>query len=160
MSFNSWRNLGFFLMLGLFCGFASHRAEAQAKKSGSKAKIEATADKADKDGKQTITITMTIDKDWHFYANPVGVNDLVDAQTVVKITGKGKPEVLKIEYPEGTLFKDKTVGDYKVYEDKVSIKAIVKRKPGDTEKLDISVEVQACSKSTCLIPETVKLTVP
>jgi hypothetical protein len=129
-------------------------------KSSSVVKVTATADKPGDDGKQVITITITPEKPWHVYANPVGNVDLVDAQTTVTISGKGKPEVVKIEYPAGTVVKDKVVGDYKVYDAKVTIKATIKRAKGDTEKVNVAVKLQACTDKTCLMGETVKLTVP
>ena len=133
---------------------------AQAKKSDSVVKAEARADKPDADGKQTVTITLVPESGWHVYANPVGHVDLEDAQTVVKITGKGKPEVVKIEYPAGKVEKDKIVGEYKVYQDKTEIKAVVRRAKGDTEKLEISVFLQACDTKRCLASDTVKVSVP
>ena len=129
-------------------------------KSSSVVKVTAEADKPGDDGKQVITITLTAEKPWHVYANPVGNPDLVDAQTTVTISGKGKPEVVKVEYPAGKVVKDKVVGDYKIYEDKVTIKATIKRAKGDTEKVDVAVKLQACNDKTCLMGETVKLTVP
>ena len=65
-----------------------------------------------------------------------------------------------VEYPAGKLVKDKVVGDYKVYDDKVTIKAMVKRAKGDTSPLEVSVKFQACTEKQCLVPATVKLTVP
>src|SRR4051812_18969818 len=73
---------------------------AQGNKSESKVKASATADKPGADGKQVVTITLDIEKGWHTYANPVGLQDLTDTQTTVTVSGKGKPEVIKIEYPE------------------------------------------------------------
>jgi DsbC/DsbD-like thiol-disulfide interchange protein len=129
-------------------------------KSGSVVKMSATAEKPAEDGTQVVTITLTHDKGWHTYANPVDNIDLADAQTLVTITGKGKPEVIKIEYPAGKVVKDKVVGDYKVFEEKVTIKATVKRAKGDTEKLEVGVKLQACNDKTCLAGETLKSTVP
>src|SRR5262245_4417707 len=101
-------------------------ALAQGTKSDSKVKVTATADKPDNDGKQVVNLVLQIEKGWHVYANPVGNKDLEASQTVVSVTAKNKPEV-QITYPEGVLIPDKVVGDYKVYEDKVTIKATVKR---------------------------------
>ena len=133
-------------------------ARAQVKKSGDVVKIEATAGKIDDSGKQTVTLTITIDKPWHIYANPVGQEDLASTQTVVTVTGKNKPEEVKVDYPKGKVEMDKTVGDYNIYEDKVTITANVRRAKGDTEPLDVSVKMQACSKAQCLLPATVSLT--
>ena len=133
-------------------------AHAQLKKSDTVVKAEAKADKIAADGTQVVTVTLTIDKGWHLYANPVGNEDLVDNQVVVSVSSKNKLQDVKVEYPAGSLVKDKTVGDYKTYEDKVTITATVRREKGDTEPLDVTVKIQACSKTTCLAPATIKLT--
>ena len=129
------------------------------KTSADKVKLTVDATKPDAEGVQTVTLTLNIEKGWHLYANPVGQMDLVDAQTVVKLSGKGKPEVVKIEYPTGVEVKDKVVGDYRVYEDKVEIKATVKRAKGDTGPLEATVKFQACNDKTCLQGATVKVPV-
>jgi DsbC/DsbD-like thiol-disulfide interchange protein len=133
-------------------------AHAQLKKSDTVVKAEAKADKIAADGSQVVTVTLTIDKDWHLYANPVGNEDLMDNQVTVSVSSKNKLQDVKVEYPAGTLVKDKTVGDYKTYEGTVTIKATVRRAKGDTEPLDVSVKMQACSKAQCLLPATVSLT--
>ena len=133
-------------------------AQAQLKKSDTVVKAEAKADKPADDGTQVVTVTLTIDKGWHLYANPVGNADLADSQTTVSVSSKNKVQDVKVEYPEGKLVKDKVVGDYKTYEGKVTIKATVSRAKGDTEPLDMAVKVQACSESQCLLPATVNLT--
>ena len=46
-------------------------------------KVTASADRPDADGKQSVTISLAIDKGWHTYANPVGLSDLADVQTTV-----------------------------------------------------------------------------
>jgi hypothetical protein len=129
-----------------------------AKKSDALVKATATAGKPDADGKQDVTVTLTVDKPWHIYANPVGLEDLADAQTTVTFDPKAKP--LKVQYPEGKVIKDKVLGDYRVYEDKVTIKAQVRRARGETGPLQVSVKVQACNDKTCLLPAVIKLTVP
>jgi len=126
-------------------------------KSDREVKVTATADKPGDDGKQTVTVTLQINKGWHVYANPVGNDDFATAATTVTVMAKEKPEDVKIDYPAGKLLKDKVVGDYKVYEDKVEIKAVVKRAKGDTSPLEVSVKIQACNDKTCLLPATVKV---
>jgi DsbC/DsbD-like thiol-disulfide interchange protein len=133
-------------------------ARAQLKKSDTVVKSEAKADKVAADGTQAVTITLTIDKGWHLYANPVGNEDLMDNQVSASVSSKNKLQDVKVEYPAGTVVKDKTVGDYKVYEGTVTIKATVRRAKGDAEPLDVSVKLQACSKTQCLLPATLKLT--
>src|SRR5262249_6695173 len=111
------------------------------------------------DGKQVITVTLSIDKDWHIYANPVGNEDLVDNQTTVQFTGKTKPKDVHVDYPKGKVTKDETVGDFSVYEGKAVIKATVKRAKEDAGALELSVKVLACSdvNKVCLMPATIKV---
>jgi thiol:disulfide interchange protein len=132
---------------------------AQVQKSDSKVKITAKADKPGADGKQLVTLTLAVESGWHLYANPVGNEDFADNQTVVSAVPRSKHEVLKVEYPAGKVIKDKTVGDYKVYEDTVTIKAEVRRAKDSTEPLELNVKLQACNDKTCLLPATAKVKV-
>jgi hypothetical protein len=130
-----------------------------AKKSDAVVKTAATAGKPDADGKQVVSITVEPDAGWHVYANPVGNEDLTSVQTTVTITAKNKLEEVKIDYPEGKLHKDDVVGNYRTYEEKVTIKATVLRAKGDTGPLEVTLKFQACSDKQCLLPANVKLTV-
>jgi DsbC/DsbD-like thiol-disulfide interchange protein len=131
----------------------------QSKKSDGVVKIAAKADKADSSGVQTVTITLDVDKTWHTYANPVGNKDLDGTQTTVTFQAMKPVEVVKLTYPKGTLEPDKTVGDYYVYTDKVTITAQIKRAANDTSPLEAHVYIQACSTRGCLLPATVKVPV-
>jgi uncharacterized protein len=141
----------------LLCNSAT--ALAQARKSDSVVKVDATMDKPDADGKQTVTITLDIENGWHVYANPVENEDLTNAQTVVSISAKNKLENVKVEYPVGKLQKDHD-DKYKIYEGKVAIKAKVKRAKGDSNPLEITITLQACNDKTCLLPATIKKELP
>jgi hypothetical protein len=147
------------LLMVALAGLAGEAA-GQGKKSDSVVKVAATADKPDADGKQVLTVTFAMEGKWHIYANPVDNDMLTSAQTVISVAGKEKPRDVKVDYPPGKLVKDKVVGDYKVYEDKVAIKANVHRAKGDTGPLELTVKFMACDDKTCLLPATVKLTVP
>jgi len=124
-------------------------------KSDSKVKVDARAGKAEA-GKQTISVTIQIDKGWHIYANPVENEDLADAKTVVEVKAGGKKLNAKVKYPAGNIHRDKTVGDYNVYEGKVTIEAVVEGKG----PYEVNVRVQACDEGKCLLPAIVKTTVP
>ena len=132
---------------------------AQATKSDSKVKIASKADKAGSDGKQVVTLTLTIESGWHLYANPVGNEDFDDNKTVVVAPPKSNLEVLKVDYPAGKVIKDKTLGDYKVYEDTITIKAEVRRPKDNTDPIELSLKLQACNDKSCLLPATVKVKV-
>jgi uncharacterized protein len=128
-------------------------------KSDAKVKATAKASKLGADGKQTVTITIDIDKDWYIYANPVKSEDFEDNKTRVTIKAKEKVDA-NVLYPAG---KEKAYGKIKmnIYEKSVVIEALVKRSPGDTSPLQVSIDVNSCSqKGVCLLPGTVKLTVP
>jgi DsbC/DsbD-like thiol-disulfide interchange protein len=140
---------------------ASAGVQAGAKKSDSEVKVSATATKLDAAGKQVVTVTLMHNKGWHTYANPVGNEDFEGNKTVVTISAKVKPGAVTVDYPVGKITKDKIVGDYKIYDDRTDIRATVQRARGDTSPLEISVRILAChSKGVCLLPATVKVTVP
>ena len=143
-----------FAALALLVAFVVPVA-AQPKGSDSVVKATATASKADADGKETVTITLTIDPKFHLYANPVGLKDLESNQVVVSFKNGAAS---KIDYPVGEVEKDAIVGDYKVYNNKATITAVVKRtKAGDP--LEVAIKIQACSKKTCYQTSTIKLSV-
>ncbi len=129
------------------------------KKSDSVVKIEAAAEKADADGNQVVTLTISINKSWHLYANPVPA-DFPGIPISIGVESKIKPENVKVDYPEGKRVKDPLLGEYRVYEGKVKIKANVKRAKGDSEPLELTVKVQACNEKQCLLPAIVKVKVP
>jgi DsbC/DsbD-like thiol-disulfide interchange protein len=126
----------------------------------SQVKLKASASAIDKDGQQTVTIKMAINDGWYAYANPVKNEDLESTQTVVKIVGKQNLSDVAIVYPKGHM---KTLGkdSYYTYEGTVEIVAKVKRAPGDTSPLDVTVKYQTCNaaKGFCLRPESVTLQV-
>ncbi len=143
------------LLLGAVALLAGPAVEAGGKRSHTK--VTATSTKPDPQGRQTVTVTLEIDSGWYAYANPVGHEDLEQAQTTLKFTSKTKLEEVKIEYPKGKLKVDGKER-YHIYEDKVAIKAHVRRAKGDTGPLDLSVKFMNCNvKGLCLPPETVKL---
>src|SRR5262249_55078160 len=119
----------------------------------------ATAGKPSDSGEQSVTVTLTIEKGWHIYANPVGNADFEGADTTVKVTGKGVAKVVKITYPPGKE-ENSILGKYKAYTTKAVITAVVQRAPGNLEPLDVSVQYQACDDKQCLLPKTIKLKVP
>jgi DsbC/DsbD-like thiol-disulfide interchange protein len=130
--------------------------EAKARRSDAVVKVSATADKADTEGKQLVTVTLKIDDKWHTYANKLP-KDFPGVPTSVTVNAKTKLEVVTVDYPEGKLIKE---GDYNGYEGTVPIKVTVRRPKGDSNPLEVSVTFQSCTKTSCLFPATVKMTVP
>jgi DsbC/DsbD-like thiol-disulfide interchange protein len=130
--------------------------EAKARRSDAVVKVTATADKPDAEGKQLVTVTLKIDDNWHTYAHTLP-KDFPGVPTSVTVNAKTKLEVVKVDYPEGKLIKE---GDYNGYEGTVPIKVTVRRPKGDTNPLEVSVTFQSCTKTSCLFPATVKMSVP
>jgi DsbC/DsbD-like thiol-disulfide interchange protein len=139
---------------GLFL-IGGDEARAQGKKSDAVVKVKADIGKPAADGSTPVHIVLTIDHGWHIYANPAGQDDLADTATTVTVGGSARAE--SIDYPPGKLVKDKAIGDYKVYEDKVTITAKVRRSGGGP--IDLGIKVQACNEQKCLVPATIKLSV-
>lgn len=147
------------LLAGLLtlAGLSALALAQGAKKSESVVRAKVAAGKPDADGKQVLTVTLIMDKDWHTYANPVP-KEFPGEPTMI-VVSKAKPEDVTVDYPKGRLVKDTTVGDYFVYDDTVDIKVTVKRGK-DTGPLELQLKVQACSDKQCLLPSTLKLNVP
>ncbi len=125
-------------------------------RSDAEVKVQAAGTKPDANGQQVITITLDINKGWHIYANPVGNEDFEQARTVVTVKTAAKPEAVKIHYPPGKLYKDKSLGQFAVYENRVQIMAQLQRAPGDAGPVEVSVRFAACSDmNLCLPPATV-----
>lgn len=133
---------------------------AKGRSSDKFVKVSAVAkpDKPGADGLQVVIVTLAIDKEWHLGANPPGETGVA---TTLTVAAKEKPEV-KIDYPPGKAIKDPTVGEYRVYEGTVAIRATIRRARGDNSPLELSVKFAACSDKdmTCLPPVTVKLALP
>jgi hypothetical protein len=145
--------------LALLAGLYTSAPALAQKNSADVVKATATADKPDANGKQTVTITLAITRPWHIYANPVGNKDLLDTQTTASVTAAGKPTKANVAFPPGKLQKDDVVGNYKIYEDTVTIKATVVRAKDDTGPLAVELKFHACNANTCLMPGKVKLDV-
>lgn len=138
------------LIIGMVAAWS--QAGGAGVKSDSKVKVAIKSTKAGNE--ETVVVTLTIDKGWHIYANPVGLEDLASSQTALTIEGNPKPEGVKIDYPAGKLVKDTVVGDHKIYEEEVVLKAQVRRT--DNGPLTVAVKFQACSDKQCLLPATIK----
>jgi DsbC/DsbD-like thiol-disulfide interchange protein len=118
-------------------------------------KVSATATRPDGEGRQVVTVTLEIDKDWHTYANPVKNDDLDGARTRVKVSSAKDLQAASVAYPPGKLHKygkDTML----IYEGKVEIRATIQRAAGDTGPLDVVVDYMVCDVSKC-IPGKVQL---
>ena len=147
--------------LALSFTFGSPHCFAQ-EKEGSEVTVSATASKIDAAGKQTVTVTFVMQKDWHIYANPVKNKSLTTAETRVEIKAKVKLAEVKIVYPTGKVHEDKEEGDYMIYEDKADVQITIQRAEGDSSPLEVEYAFNACNDvlMTCLLPKKAKIIIP
>jgi hypothetical protein len=153
------RRIPVFLAVGLIWLSPSSKSEAQdakARRSDFVVKVNVEAGKPEPDGLQTLTVTLKVDDSWHIYANSLP-KDFPGVATNVKVYAKANLEDVKIDYPEGKWIKE---ADYKAFEGTVPIKVKFRRSKGDDSPLEVTVAFQACTKTSCLFPVTVKQTVP
>jgi uncharacterized protein len=147
--------------LALVVALGENASLQAGKGSSAVVKATATATKIDAAGKQTVTVSLAIDKGWHIYANPVNNKDFASVQTILTINAKVKPAAVKFQYPVGKVHEE--VGtNYVVYEDKINIQAVVTRAPGDTSPLEVEVRFNACHgvRKICLAPGSEKFILP
>ncbi|MBI3823163.1 MAG: hypothetical protein HY289_10860 [Planctomycetes bacterium] len=133
-----------------FAANAGGRSDTKVKASAKGSKIV--------DNKQTVTITLEVEKDWYIYANPVNYEQFENNRTRVGIKANEKVTA-EVKFPAGTLKKG---AKYNIYTDKVVIVCEVTRTPGDSSPLQVHVDVNACGLvvEECLPPARIKLTVP
>jgi hypothetical protein len=109
------------------------------------------------DGTRAFSVTLTVEKPWHVYANPVGNDTLKASETRVEVVAGEKSVEAAVEYPKGTLAKDTTAGEYRIYEG--TVKLTGKLGGGKTDgPLEVRVRVIACKEGVCLLPSVLKLT--
>lgn len=163
----------FFAGVVLFLAWPVIYAQAGGK-SDTKVKATATAEKLAADGKQKVTITLDIEKNWYLYANPLGGNkyaedNLSDNKIIISFKAKDKLQA-DVNYPKGkfkseVISKDE-VAEYHIYQNQVTIAALVRRTAGDGSPLEIMVQVNACligkdgKTSTCLPTGVIVVKVP
>jgi hypothetical protein len=118
--------------------FAICEGQAQAQpKALYPVSMKVTAQPLQKDGHQRLEITLTIERGWYIYANPVG-NELLEPNGLqLKIQGKQLPRSISFRYPRGEFVKDKVIGDYRIHKGKVIVIADLFRNQGEAAQLEI-----------------------
>jgi hypothetical protein len=123
-------------------------------------KISVAATKPDGDGKQTILVTLTVIPSYHILANPVDNAELTKVQTSIRIYSAGRPVEADVSYPSGQLVDPGQGLSFRIYEGKVTIKAIVVRTKQNAGPLEIVSKVRAANSQLVLRPSSIKSTVP
>ena len=114
--------------------------------------------KAAPGGECDVSLTLTIQKGWHLYANPAG-NEVVKP-TVLALAPNSLAQLVEVRYPPG---ESKTLAssgaeEVSLYEGEVILTARVrldKDTPADT--LTFQLRYQACNDRACLAPTTLKV---
>jgi hypothetical protein len=107
------------------------------------------------DGLEKFTVSITVAKGWHIYANPVGNDKLAESATVVELRAEGaKMTIHTPSYPKGVEKKGE-LGDYKVYEGSLGIEIEVVHDEVKDRKLTARVKLTACNDKVCLAPATI-----
>ena len=135
-------------------------AHAQLKKSDTVVKAEAKADKIGADGTQLVTITLTIDKGWHLYANPTGVEILKPTTLVLEPAPAVK--ALRVSYPKGQAKVLGSLGkeEVRLYEGKIDISVRLTLAEGAVPGkvgVQLKLKYQACDDKVCLAPASVTI---
>jgi DsbC/DsbD-like thiol-disulfide interchange protein len=125
-------------------------------------KILSEASPPDAAGNQVVSLVLLINDGWHLYANPVSNADLAAAgvETTVTAGPANAPLPITVQYPPGKLVKDETLGEYRSYEETVTIRGVVKRAAGDAGPVELHLKIQACNdqEMKCLPPATITVT--
>ena len=109
---------------------------------------------AAKGGRRAFTLALAVAEPWHLYANPVGLETLLESQTEVMVYVGGKKADAKVEYPKGLEITDSTGAKYLVYEGTVKITGSFPTSDGEVE---VRVKLTACKEGLCLLPSVVKV---
>jgi DsbC/DsbD-like thiol-disulfide interchange protein len=134
-------------------------AAAQSKRSDAVVKIEPAAGPIGRDGRQQISVKLTIDPTWHLTANPAGNEAYENCQVKISVAGQQPLKDVQISYPAGKEMQDEDGGRFRGYEGEVVLRAIVLREAGDTAPLELTLFLQACQGNKCLASATVKRTI-
>jgi len=146
------------ILLGALCALVGilltgSSGMAGEKQSSDRVKVYTTAGKIDAAGKQVVTV----DKNWHIYANPVKDEEFEPIQTKIEVKAGVKLAKVDIMYPAGKVYVDQRFPKIRpmVYEGKIEIPVIVQRAGGDVSPLDLDITFSACDANNCLLPSTV-----
>lgn len=113
---------------------------------------------ADQPGEYVLTVTP--DKGWHVYANPVENDTLARSQTTAEFWKDGKKVPSTATYPKGTNVKS-SEGDYHIYSGETTIRLKLAM-PITGNGTELRVKIAACSdgdNGRCLLPATITIPV-
>ncbi len=123
-------------------------------------RAEFKAAPVDARGRQTITVVLTMKSGWQVYGNPIGSKDLAAGEIKLTVKNRTKASQVTVIYPPGEVVKDAVIGDYRVFNDKATLQAIVERRAGNQEPLEVDLFVHPCNHRVCIQPKHFHWTQP
>ena len=115
-------------------------AFAQTEKPPQPVQVSAQLGKPDAEGRQVLTVTITIEKGWHIYANPAGATGPIP--TTIRVETATPLREVQVAYPPGKA-KTQAGETFRVYENTVVIpvriqRTVVNGQP-DTSPLTVTI---------------------
>ena len=114
-------------------------------------------------GRQRITATLTVTAPWHIYAQPPENPELTASATRIEVF-RGKTRLnTTVDFPRGEPARDAVAGEYRVYRGEVTIPIeipVANDAVNANDKVEVRIRVIACQAGRCLLPSTIRATVP
>ncbi len=105
-------------------------------------------------GRQPFSVTLTVEKPYHIYANAVKNKALADAATAVEVIRDGRTIDATLAFPPARTVADAAAGDHDVYDGKIVVAGSVE---AGTGPLEVRVRLTACTAGRCLLPAALTL---
>ena len=130
------------IVVAVFCwATVPALAQSERSKTATYVKVQATAEKPNGTGHQVVTISLDIDEKYFLIGDKVP-DDLAESRFRVRFLINGKPAESEITYPAGKIEKNKPLGDFTIYEGKVTCKGTIRREAGDTSPIELVISMQ------------------
>jgi DsbC/DsbD-like thiol-disulfide interchange protein len=110
-------------------------------------------------GLQNVVVVLEVAPGWHIFANPVGSEQIKDAETRITFRSGRTDLSATIGYPPGVASSNAHWGNFRIYEGRVVIPTRLRR--GEQGPITVNVKLQACNDSLqrC-IPGNLTLSLP
>jgi hypothetical protein len=131
-------------------------------------KVKAAATAPDRDGRQVVTVTLDINKEYGVYANPAGSGefkeDFKPVEMKVTVSAGEKLKDVKVDYPAAETHTITCGGEplpvSRLYHGTVNVRVHVRRVKGDTSALEVNLACTPYHPARCYPPAAFKLKVP
>jgi hypothetical protein len=129
-------------------------------KSSDVVTISVTAEKPDRDGKQTVTVKLHVASSFYILGNPVEDEDLEDVKTSIRVYAAGKLVEATVQYPKGKLVEPGAGLKHRIYEGEVVCKVVIARTKANPGPFEIVTDLRAANAIKPLRPSRIKKDLP